>query len=238
MGKNNFFQFKQFKIIQDNTAMKVGTDGVLLGAWTEVSGVKSILDIGTGTGLIALMMAQRTKAKITGIEIEKNAAAEAVENAQNSNWGNRINIVHISFQEFMKTCTEKFDLVISNPPFFINSRHSKNENLAIAKHNRLLSLEDLAAGTEKLLEPEGKLALILPVIPAEKLIHRAKISDLHLLRLTEVKPGKNKIIHRYLMEFTRVKSKPEKNILFIQNDEGTGYSEDYKLLTREFYLNF
>ncbi len=237
MGRNNYFQFKQFTIIQEKAAMKVGTDGVLLGAWTGVSGAKSVLDVGAGTAVISLMMAQRTSAEITGIEIEKDAATEAAENAANSPWNNRIKIVQTSFQEFTQNCTARFDLIVSNPPFYVNGLHSKNENLTIAKHSRLLTLEDLAAGAEKLLEPEGKLALILPVVSAEKFIRRAKISGLYLLRLTEVKPGKNKIPHRYLMEFSRNKTEWTKSILFIQNDENTGYSEEYKILTRDFYLN-
>ena len=130
MGRNNYFQFKQFTIIQEKAAMKVGTDGVLLGAWTGVSGAKSILDIGAGTAVIALMMAQRTNAKITGIEIEKNAATEAAENAANSPLGQpHKNCADISFQEFTQNCTERFDLIVSNPPFYVNGRHSKNENL-------------------------------------------------------------------------------------------------------------
>ncbi len=115
---NNYFQFKQFKIVQQNSAMKVGTDGVLLGAWTNVENVTSVLDIGTGTGLIALMMAQRTESKIVGVEIDKAAAGEAIENVKNSHWGERISIKNSSFQDFLKSEENRFDLIISNPPFF------------------------------------------------------------------------------------------------------------------------
>ena len=118
---NNYFQFKQFRIEQEKSAMKVGTDGILLGAWVNISKVKSILDIGTGTGLIALMLAQRCDANITGIEIESSAAEEALENANNTPWKNRLTIQNISLQEFSTTSKNKFDLIVSNPPFFEKS---------------------------------------------------------------------------------------------------------------------
>jgi tRNA1Val (adenine37-N6)-methyltransferase len=165
MGRNNYFRFKQFTIIQERSAMKVGTDGVLLGAWTKVPQAGSILDIGTGTGVIALMLAQRSAdALVTGIEYEMEAAREATENAENSPWSNRLNMLHISFQDFYKTCPAKFDLIISNPPFFINSRKPKEGKLSAAKHNHLLPLDDLALGIANLLSDDGIFSLILPAI--------------------------------------------------------------------------
>ncbi|MDD2381516.1 MAG: methyltransferase, partial [Mariniphaga sp.] len=138
MGRNNYFQFKHFSIIQENAAFKVGTDAVLLGSWVNISTAKTILDIGTGTGIIALMMAQRSTARITGIEIEKNAAEEATGNVKNSPWNQRVNILNTSFQDFVKAHTGVFDLIVSNPPFFTNSQKSKCNLLALARHNDLL----------------------------------------------------------------------------------------------------
>jgi tRNA1Val (adenine37-N6)-methyltransferase len=165
MGRNNYFRFKQFTIIQEKSAMKVGTDGVLLGAWTNVPRSGHILDIGTGTGVIALMLAQRSAdAHVTGIEYEPEAAQESSENARNSPWSNRISMLHISFQEYYKSCTGKFDLIVSNPPFFINSRKPKTGNLSIAKHNHLLPYDDLAQGIAHLLAANGMFSVVLPAI--------------------------------------------------------------------------
>ncbi|MFW5831965.1 MAG: tRNA1(Val) (adenine(37)-N6)-methyltransferase, partial [Prolixibacteraceae bacterium] len=143
MAGNDYFQFKQFKIIQKKSAMRVGTDGVLLGAWTGISGARQILDVGTGTGLIAIMLAQRSNAKITGVEIEKNAAREAFTNALQSPWRERINILHASFQEFTAAAPGKFDLVVSNPPFFINDKRPADIHKSVARHHDRLLLHDL-----------------------------------------------------------------------------------------------
>lgn len=238
MGRNNWFQFKQFKIIQEKTAMKVGTDGVLLGAWVRVSDAGTILDIGTGTGVISLMLAQRSPAKITGVEAEKNAAKEAEENVRQSEWNNRISIRHVTFQEFAQNCSGHFDLIVSNPPFFSNSQKSKSEPLAMARHNHLLPYTELINGAARLLNTNGKLAVILPVIQAEEFIKGCKTKNLHLHRLTEVRPNNLKPPHRCLMEFGQTNEKPEQKTLNIHSDDGSDFTDEYKTLTRDFYLNF
>lgn len=238
MARNNYFQFKQFKVIQEKAAMKVGTDGVLLGAWANVSGANNILDVGTGTGLIVLMMAQRSDAQITGIEIETLAAEEAVENAKLSPWSHRISIENIAFQQFVRQNPINFDLIISNPPFYGNNQKSKNSNLAIAKHNDLLPFTDLIKGSILILGSTGRLAVILPAIPAEIFIKIASEQGLFLTRLTKVRPYQGKQIHRFLMEFGKIPTDIQNDELTIHNEDGFNYTEEYKSLTREFYLNF
>ena len=218
--------------------MKVGTDGVLLGAWTGISGAKTILDIGTGTGVIALMLAQRSEAHITCIEIEKKATEEAVENVNCSLWSKRISIKNISFQQFEETTNEKFDLIVSNPPFFVNNKKSKDNNLAIAKHNDLLPFPEIIRGCIKLLEETGRLALILPVEPAKTFIALAEKSGLFLGRITKVRPNYRKEIHRYLMQFSKNKTEIKTSELPIHEDYGSDFTPKYKNLTKEFYLNF
>ena len=238
MGRNNSFQFKQFTVIQEKSPMKVGTDGVLLGAWVNIKNVRKILDIGTGTGVIALIMAQRSKAEITGIEIEKNAAGEAGANVKNSIWNDRIKIYNISFQEYAQNSNNLFDLIICNPPFFIESKKSSNPGLSIAKHNDLLSLNDLADMSVKLLEPAGRLAVILPVKEAGQFVEIVGLKNLYLYRATEVKPKNVKKPIRLLMEFSRNKKEPERSYLTIHNDDGSGFTKQYKNLTKDFYINF
>ncbi len=235
---NNYFQFKQFKIIQEKSAMKVGTDGALLGAWANIFGIKNVLDVGAGTGLISLMIAQRSSAKILGIEIEKNAAVEANENVQRSPWKNRVAIENRSFQEFEMSSKGKFDLIISNPPFFTDSYKNKNTNLAIARHNDLLPFSVLIKGSIKLLSKNGKLAIIIPVIQAKIFIELAKREGLNLCRLTTVKPNAKKDSNRFLMEFIQNETLLKKDYLIIYNETGTDYTDSYKQLTRDFYLKF
>jgi tRNA1Val (adenine37-N6)-methyltransferase len=238
MPGNNYFQFKRFKIIQEQSAMKVGTDGVLLGAWTESINAEKILDVGTGTGLIALMLAQKSDAEITGLEIEKNAATEAQQNAYNSPWSARIRIINKSFQEFAKQTDEKFDVIVSNPPFFINDKRSEDYRLSIARHSDKLPLCDLAGNSEKLIAKNGILTLILPVVSAEKFINKAESHGLFLSKITEVKHKGNNKPHRFLMEFRRKATHPEKGSISIRNTKNDDFTEAYKNLTRDYYLNF
>ncbi len=238
MARNNYFQFKQFKIIQNKTALKVGTDGVLLGAWASVEKASKILDVGTGTGVIALMMAQRTSAQVTGVEIENNAAAEALENCNNSIWKERITIINSSFQQFAESYSGKFGVIISNPPFFVNNQKSKSGNLAIAKHNDLLPFSDLISFSWKLLENDGKLNIILPNDASHKFTETALKKGFFLTRLTEVRPNNRKKIHRNLMEFSKNKTALKKDCLNIHLDDLSDFTAEYKILTKNFYLKF
>lgn len=236
MGRNNYFQFKQFKIIQEKSAMKVNTDGVLIGAWVNVEGAKTVLDIGAGTGLISLMIAQRSDAIITGVEIEKNAAEEAVQNVLNSKWSNRVFIQNISFQDFSATTENKFDLIVSNPPFFSNSVKNANPHLSMARHNHLLPFADIVLGTKKLLSNNGSLALILPYEQTIEFIKIASEEKLFLHRLTEVKPFPDKEPNRCLMEFSKEELVVQKVQMSVYDESKTDFSEEFKMLARDFYL--
>lgn len=236
MGRNNFFQFKQFRIDQQNAAMKVNTDGVLIGAWTQVNNAKNILDVGTGTGLIALMMAQRCNAAITGIEIEPKAAEEAKQNVQHSKWNDRITIHPCSFQQFAATTELRFDLIVSNPPFFSNSAKNTNPNLSIARHNDLLPPLEIISGACELLTGQGLLSLILPTTEAFDFITLAQNHNLFLHRITRVKPFPHKEPNRFLMEFGRQKQEVTENEISVYELHKQEYSHEFKNLARDFYL--
>lgn len=236
MSHNKYFQFKQFRIDQHHAAMKVNTDGVLIGAWAGIENVNTALDIGTGTGLISLMIAQRSYAAITGIEIENKAAEEALQNVQQSKWSNRISIFPVSFQQFVATTELRFDLIVSNPPFFSNSAKNTNPDLSVARHNDLLPFVDIISGACKLLTNLGRLSLILPASEASGFIVLAQKQALYLNRVTGVKPFPDKEQNRVLMEFGRLKSPFTENEISVYDNSGKDYSAEFKILARDFYL--
>lgn len=238
MGRNNYFKFKQFTVIQEQAAMKVGTDGVILGAWAVVGNYQKILDVGTGTGLIALMLAQRSNAEITAIEIEENAAAEANNNVSDSPWSNRIDVRNISFQEFVKVATSKYDLIVSNPPFFSNDFKTDCDKRNLARHNDSLPFSELVTCSVQLLNTSGRLAVILPVEEAKELEKLACESRLFLVRKTEVQPNPIKAVNRILMEFSKKETALVEDCLTVYNENGSGYSEAHINLTKDFYLRF
>lgn len=235
MGKNNYFQFKQFTVMQEWSAMKVGTDGVLLGAWADPGNASRILDVGTGTGLIALMLAQRSAANITAIEIEKNAAEEARQNAAASPWGERVEVLNISFREFTATVQSGFDLIVSNPPFFSNDQKAPDHRRTLARHNDRLPFEELIRGAVRLLNANGRLAVILPSGTGDLFEKLSSEHGLFLLKKTEIKPKPSKKVNRVLLEFGKQKAARVTGSLTVYNEDGT-WSEAYKNLTREFYL--
>ncbi len=230
------FRFKQFNIRQDNTAMKIGTDGTLLGAWFSVKNVNKILDIGTGTGVIALMAAQRnTKAKITALEINKDAIIDATFNINESPWSDRVELINKGLQEF--TTKEKYDVIVSNPPFFENSLRSDSNNRNNARHTDSLHYSDILTFAEERLSDNGRVALILPVENAEQCIRIAKDYNLYLKRKTYVKPVPHKPAHRIAFELTnQVISKPEENVLIVETGKRHDYTEDYIAMCKDFYI--
>jgi len=232
---NPYFQFKQFKINQDRCAMKVGTDGVLLGVWTDVSGVRSILDVGTGTGLIALMLAQRSPAAILGIEIDVDAAAQAVENVQNSPWRERIKIETVSLQTFTKNTDYRFDLIVSNPPYFNKSLKNPDAQRSVARHTDSLSQQDLIVAVDALLSDSGRLAVILPTVEGLEFILQAEMSGLYCSKKTKVIPRIGAAEKRLLLEFSRAKSACREDSLLIEIERHC-YSERFRELTEGYYL--
>ena len=233
---NTYFKFKQFTIHQEKCAMKVGTDGVLLGAWTNCENAKYVLDIGTGTGLIALMIAQRSQAVIDAIEIDENACNQAQENFQKSPWNERINLIHQSFQDFAKETEKKYDLMVSNPPYFQNSLYAPDEQRTKARHNMEFELDDILVGAEKLLAENGALSIILPYIEGVLFITNAAEKGFYCVRQTNVLPKPKTQTKRLLLEFQRQKKAIIDQELIIELDNRHEYSENYKNLTKEFYL--
>ena len=235
----NSFKFKKFEIVQDHCTMKVNTDGVLLGAWTDPAECADILDIGTGTGVIALMMAQKAPdAAIVGIEIDEASSREAESNVDNSIFKGKVKIINQSIQDFTSLHTHQFDLIISNPPFFTGGTFSANENKANVRHTIKLPHGDLLQSVNSLLKPHGKFSLILPYIEGLRFIELAERSNLHVKKITEVRHRKGKNVERLLLLLQKQKVDIEKDELFIMEEDLQNYSTEFIQRTKEFYQIF
>ncbi len=217
--------------------MKVGTDGVLLGAFALVEGIKRILDVGTGTGLIALMLAQRSEAFIDAVEIDKDAAQQAMQNVAASPWHKRIKVYHISFQEYSKQTTSRYDLIISNPPYYHNDLKSPVMLRNNARHAVKMSHNNLIEGAEKLLTAEGRLCVILPHDMSDAFINQAWFNRLYPLRILKISPTASRPASRVVLESSRYKNhRPDTSEITIMKDDLTTYTEAYKRLTEVYYL--
>lgn len=237
MMGNDSFNFKHFSVRQDLAAMKVGTDGVLLGAWASVAGVRSVLDIGTGTGLIALMLAQRTAdAQIHAIELDEAAHRQAVHNFKVSPWRERLKAVHADFKTYISTL--KYDLIVSNPPYFSHSLKNPCDKKSLARHTRTLNYAELIKGTKGILKDTGRLCVVLPASEKDNFYQIAALFDLKLNRTLLVKPTPNKPPKRVLLEFSFHSIVEVEDEIIIEEFGRHQYSEAYKQLTKDFYLAF
>ena len=236
---NQSFCFKQFSVKQDKCAMKVGTDAVLLGAWASVEGSHKILDIGTGTGVIALMLAQKSTASIDALDIDEDSCQQARENIRNSKWKDRIFVHHTPFQNYSSTKDDKYCVIISNPPFFVGSYKSPDNATNTAHHADLLPFQELLNGVLSLLHPEGKFCVILPLKEGEQFIQMAAEKKLFLTKLTRVRTTGYKSTEKgLLMQFEFNKKQLAEDVLTIESDTRHSYTEEYKQLTKDYYPAF
>ncbi len=213
--------------------MKVGTDGCLLGGWFDCSHSRRILDIGCGSGLIAIMAAQRCNAYITGIEIDGDAARQAEENASNSPWKERIEIRHCNFLEY--SCREPFDTIVSNPPYFINSLKCNNEERTLARHSDSLDSISFFRKSKELLTSDGKVSIIIPCDILSEWDTAAKASGFFKSRITYIKTTPRKPAKRALVEFSLQATTALEETLVFETGQGV-YSEEAKKILRDFYL--
>lgn len=231
---NPFFKFKKFTVCHDCCAMKVGTDGVLLGAWTDVSHSGRILDIGTGTGLIALMLAQRCPAAtITAIDIDRDAILQAMGNVKSSPWNQQITPIQVDVCSY--TSDALFDTIVSNPPYFIDSLKCPDGQRNLARHTDTLDATRLLAKVKELLTLEGRFSIVLPADQSETFVQIAEREGLYLSRHTAVvtRPGLSP--KRSLMEFCKIKGGFQSDELVIELERHV-YSQEYIALTKDFYL--
>lgn len=232
------FQFKQFSLEQDQCAMKIGTDGVLLGAWAPIEHIPiQILDIGAGTGIIALMLAQRSSAtQIDALEIEENAYEQATDNFENSPWNDRLFCFHAGLDEFMDEPEDEYDLIVSNPPFYSEDYKTNNEQRDLARFQDALPFEDLIEAADLLLSENGILAVIIPFKEEERFLAIAHEFELYPIQITHVKGTPTTEIKRSLLALSRNNIEtPTINELVIEIGRHE-YTPEYIALTKEFYL--
>lgn len=229
------FYFKRFALQHDHCVMKVGTDAVLLGSWVTISNTRHILDVGTGSGVIALMLAQRTNddVQIDAIEIEERDATQAKENVLNSPWSKKVEVYQKSLQVFESEY--KYDLIVSNPPYFINSLHSPTRLRTQARHTVGLSFRELIEHSVRLLNSKGRLAVVLPFAEGNTFKLIAKENKLHLIRETAFYSREEKPQERWLFEFG-LEASPSYSDRIVLYEKDSIQSEQYINLTKDFYL--
>ena len=234
------FQFKEFTIHQDKTSMKVGTDAVLLGAWTSLDNLPDkILDIGSGTGIISLMLAQRSDAgTIDAVEIDENAYEQSVENFEKSDWADRLYCYHCSFEEFVDEISseeETYDLIVSNPPFYTENAETSSKSRTKARFTSALSFENLLLGVSKILAEEGVFSVIIPFKEEENFVKIANNQGFFLNEVCRVQGNPTSELKRSLLSFSFQKKDVTESYLIIETERHQ-YTADYINLTKDFYL--
>lgn len=231
------FQFKKFTVLQDKCAMKIGTDGVLLGAWCPIENNPfSVLDIGAGTGILSLMLAQRSNAEqIDAIEIDEEAFEQCVENFEASPWSDRLFCFHAGLDEFMDEPEDEYDIIISNPPFYTEDYKTEDEQRDLARFADAMPFEDLVDAANLLLSENGIFSVIIPFKEEEKFLALAKDFELYPFKITHVKGTPTTEIKRSLLAFSRIKKETAIDELIIETARHQ-YTKEYISLTKDFYL--
>lgn len=232
------FKFKQFSVEQNRTAMKIGTDGVLLGAWSPIpENCYSVLDIGTGTGIIALMIAQRSTAEqIDALEIDEDAYEQATENFETSPWDDRLFCFHAGLDELIDEPEDEYDLIISNPPFYTENFKSDNAQRDLARFEDSMPFEMLIEAADLLLSENGIFSVIIPFKEEESFLALAKDYELFPIKITRVKGTPTTEVKRSLLSFQRFSTKEIEIDELIIEIERHVYTEEYIALTKDFYL--
>jgi tRNA1Val (adenine37-N6)-methyltransferase len=244
---NSYFRFKQFTVQQSDAAMKVNTDGVLLGAWADVRGATRILDVGAGTGVIALMLAQRTTAAlIDAVEIDIDSAMQATKNIIAAPWAERMRVFAMPFQTYATSTADSYDLIVANPPYFVDALLPDKKQRLLSRHAASLSYEDLISGVDALLTATGRFCLILPYAEANVFIAKAAVVKLYCTHKTNVCATSGKPVKRLLLLFERKPAPCREEMLYIslslknveKIDKTSAYTPEYRALTKDFYLYF
>lgn len=235
---NSYFEFKKFTIYQDRSAFKVTTDACILGAYVHALNTDSVCDIGTGTGILALMLAQKFPgSKIDAVEIDKLSAVQARENVDASPWSGRITIINQSIQDFSILNKKKYNLIVCNPPYYEDHLRSKDNQKNLTKHNYKISIKELANSINILLRDQGIFYTIMPTFPFDKLHGELERFNIRLFDKLGIHSKLEKPLYRYIGGFCRKTDGMKENTLIIYKENGE-YSDNFKKLLKDYYLAF
>lgn len=233
---NAYFSFKQFTVFHDKCALKVCTDSCLFGAWAVAytNEAHSVLDIGSGSGLLSLILAQQTHAKITGVELDESSYLQSIQNIKHSPWPDKIKMIHGDCKNFFPA--EKFDFIICNPPFYEQMLSSEKNNEKQAKHDATFLLSDLISIFNRLITPEGKMAILFPYYRKEELLKAMSLNGYFLHAGLDIRPAPQKDNFRFAAIFNRTKSVDSTEIAISIKDELHHYTPEFKALLKDYYL--
>ena len=232
------FEFKQFRVAYDRCSARVGTDAIVLGAWADCADAERILDVGCGSGVIALMLAQRNaKAQVVGVEIDSAAAQQASENVMYSPWSDRMSIENCDIQSYARNCKELFDLIVCNPPFFSGGNLTTGPSRVALRSTQKLPHGDLLSAFRTLLTETGRAVVILPFIEGLRFRELARSYGLYEVRVLQIRPMDEKPIDRLVIQLERKRMDAIRNDLILQHENGE-YTRGFKRLTKPFYPEF
>ena len=231
------FFFKKFALFHHRSTMKIGTDAILLARWVEVSANDDVLDIGTGCGLIPLMLSQKGIKNADAVEIDTESYEEARQNFANSAWNTQLNAVNDDIRLYSKTCGKKYDLIISNPPFFFGDNIPQKAKKGLARHTNTLSYSDLLSAVKLLLKPNGRFALVLPAIEAVTFKKEAENQGFYLKKEMKIIPIEGKESNRINMQFVVNQVDDIITETFVLRNQDHSFTKEYKDFLKDFYLD-
>lgn len=233
------FHFKQFSLHHHKSSMKVGTDAILLGVWANLESSKTVLDIGSGCGIISLLIACRSNAIVDAVEIDFASFEESKENFNNSDFSDRLSVVQTNFVDYVKRYKKVYDLIISNPPFFSNNNFKpKNSQRKDARHTDTLSFDQLCNGVSKMLKPKGKFCVVIPRNEREKILEVASLFKLHLQKQLSIHPKRNQSANRFNLQLGfEIPSEVQKENIYIRENDLT-FTHQFVSLLKNYYIGW
>ena len=231
------FSFKAFSLFHHRSTMKVGSDAILLGIWTKLENVKNVLDVGCGSGIISLLIASRSSAKIDAIDIDDHSVAESIENFSKSPFSARLKAENIDFKNFISVSEQNYDLIVSNPPFFTNDLLSPEIRKTKARHSVSLNYNELCAVSKKLLKENGRLSVVIPYFKHEEFINVARENSLYLNRKLLIFPKRGSSPNRVNMEFSKTNMSGIVTEYFIIREENNNFTAQYHEWLNDYYLS-
>lgn len=236
MDSRPFF-FKKFGLFHHRSTMKIGTDAILLGRWTEVSENDNVLDIGTGCGLIPLMLAQKGIKSADAVELDNDSYEEAAQNFNNSAWNSQLSAIHDDIKHYAEICKKKYDLVVSNPPFYFGDNIPEKAKKGLARHTNTLSYNDLLSSVKKLMKPDGRFSLVLPAIESKTFLKDAENQGFFLKKELLIVPIEGKEPNRINMQLVVNQVDKVESKTFVLRNTDHSFTKEYKDFLKDYYLN-